>query len=266
VTPAEVGEVDAPEAVFDQGAVVPTDPARDPSSLRRARRRALLLSAGLLAVAAAMTIVVAVDPHHPWFQGVDDAWDRLMAAHRSPVATAAALTLSFIGGALVTWPLRALALALLLRRRRFTQAAAFTVATVVAELCIGPVKSLLDRPRPDDILVATHSASFPSGHAIAAGVTAFGLVVAFLPRGRRRIHWVGFAAAFSASMALSRTYLHAHWLTDTVAGVCIGVACALGAEALFESTRTEVAEVRELADAVATQPDAPGDDAQASAS
>jgi undecaprenyl-diphosphatase len=200
-----------------------------------------------------MALAVAIAPRHPAFQGVDLAWDRWMAEHRSPVATTAALTLSFVGGAWVTWPLRALALWLLMRRRRFTQAAAFTVATVVAELCIGPLKSLLDRPRPDDILVATRSAAFPSGHAIAAAVTAFGLVAAFFPRGTRRLHWVGLAAAFSASMALSRTYLHAHWLSDTIAGVCLGVACAVGAEALFEAARTEGAEVRHFAEAVAAE-------------
>ncbi len=242
-----------PPVVVDHGVLVHTDPAQDPASLRLARRRALILSAVLLAVAAAMTVAVAISPRHPVFQGVDLAWDRWMAEHRSPAATTAALTLSFIGGAFVTWPLRALALWLLLRRRRFTQAAAFAVATVVAELCIGPIKALLDRPRPEDILVATRSAAFPSGHAIAAAVTAFGLVAAFLPRGRGRLHWVGLAAAFSASMALSRTYLHAHWLSDTVAGICIGVACALGAEAFFEAARTEGAEVRHYAEALSAE-------------
>jgi undecaprenyl-diphosphatase len=251
--------------VVDQGVVVATDPAQDPTPLRRARRRALLVSALLLAVAAAMTAAVATDPRHPLFQGVDTTWNHWMADHRFPLATAVALALSFIGGAWVTWPLRALALGLLLRRRRFTQAAAFAVATVVAELCIGPLKALIDRPRPHEILVATHSSAFPSGHAVAAGVTAFGLVVAFLPRSRRRLHWVGLASAFSASMMLSRTYLHAHWLSDTVAGVCIGVGCALGAEALFEATRTQVAEVQELAEALDADP-AASSDAHASAS
>ena len=38
---------------------------------------------------------------------------------------------------------------------------------------------------------------------------------------------IGFAAAFAGIMAISRTYLAAHWLTDTIAGACIGTGLAL---------------------------------------
>ena len=55
--------------------------------------------------------------------------------------------------------------------------AAFVGAVVTSELCIGPVKALVDRPRPPNPLIGTSGASFPSGHAIAGAVTAFGLVV-----------------------------------------------------------------------------------------
>lgn len=112
----------------------------------------------------------------------------------------------------------------------------------MSELLIGPLKSVVDRPRPPHPLIATSGASFPSGHAVAAAVTAFGIVVAFLPRGRRRLVWIGIASFVAASMAWSRTYLAAHWSSDTIAGVCIGVAAALLCEVAFESTRTVVAE------------------------
>ena len=39
---------------------------------------------------------------------------------------------------------------------------------------IGPVKALVDRPRPPGSLIATTGASYPSGHAIASAVTAIG--------------------------------------------------------------------------------------------
>jgi undecaprenyl-diphosphatase len=38
-------------------------------------------------------------------------------------------------------------------------------------------------------------------------------------------------------MALSRTYLAAHWLTDTLAGVCIGTGLALVWSAALEIAR-----------------------------
>ena len=50
------------------------------------------------------------------------------------------------------------------------------------------------------------------------------------------------AALIAGCMAWSRTYLGAHWATDTIAGVCIGVGFAVGVDVLLESLRTEVAE------------------------
>jgi undecaprenyl-diphosphatase len=76
-------------------------------------------------------------------------------------------------------------------------------------------------------LVDTSGASFPSGHAIAAAVTAFGLVLVLWPASPRRLIAIAVAAAFSGLMALSRTYLAAHWLTDTLAGTAIGTGLAL---------------------------------------
>ena len=74
-------------------------------------------------------------------------------------------------------PLRLTVIAALAWRRRWLQLGAFVGATVTSELCIGPLKALIDRPRPPGALITTDSPSFPSGHAIAASVTAIGLVV-----------------------------------------------------------------------------------------
>jgi membrane-associated phospholipid phosphatase len=48
---------------------------------------------------------------------------------------------------------------------------------------------------------------------------------------------IGFAAAFAGIMAISRTYLSAHWLTDTLAGACIGTGLALVWPAALEMAR-----------------------------
>src|SRR5690606_39889269 len=108
------------------------------------------------------------------------------------------------------------------------------------EFAIGPVKAWVDRARPPSI-VETTGASFPSGHAIAASVTAFALVAAFLPRGRRRLRWAVVATLFAGSMAWSRTYLGAHWATDTIAGMCIGAGFAVLSEVAWEEGRRRMA-------------------------
>ena len=218
------------------------DAAEDSRALRRARRRAGWLSAALLGVAAVLTVSLLIDPVQPWFQPFDDWWFELVASHRSGLLTSIAEVLDVVGSVVVTVPVRLVALTVLLVRRRWMQTLAFAVALVASELCIGPLKAVVDRARPPVRIVETTSASFPSGHAVAAAVTAFGLVIAFLPRGRRRVHWVIGAALIAGCMAWSRTYLGAHWATDTLAGVCIGVGLAVGVDALLESLRTEVAE------------------------
>jgi undecaprenyl-diphosphatase len=111
--------------------------------------------------------------------------------------------------------------------RRWLQLGAFVGATISSELCIGPLKALADRPRPPASLIVTSAASFPSGHAIAGAVTAFGIVIVVMHATPRRLVFIGTAPAFAGLVAISRTYLGAHWLSDVVAGTFIGTGLAL---------------------------------------
>jgi len=96
--------------------------------------------------------------------------------------------------------------------------------------------------------------SFPSGHAIAGAVTAFGLVVVLLTPRPRRLLWIGAAAAFAGLMALSRTYLSVHWLSDVLTGVFIGTGFALVWPAGLELLRDR----RDARAAAARHPAVPG--------
>jgi len=66
------------------------------------------------------------------------------------------------------------------------------------------------------------------------------IVIALVPRGPHRWVWGALAAAFSAVMALSRAYLAAHWLSDAVAGVLLGITVALLAALLVQWLRHRV--------------------------
>jgi len=200
-------------------------------------RRGLLVSGSLLLGAAVVTLLYLLPTTRPSVQAVDDAvWRFAGTIHNAP-ATAVAVALSWLGSAVVNWPLRVGALFLLAWRRHWLRAAAFALAVVTSELFIGPVKAEIDRPRPPGSLIETSAASFPSGHAIATAVTAVGLVLVLAQPGRTRWRWEVNAVIFTSVMALSRVYLRAHWLSDTVAGALLGAGLALGWPAVLMALR-----------------------------
>jgi membrane-associated phospholipid phosphatase len=200
-------------------------------------RRALLVSGGLLAGATGIGVLVTLPATADAVQAVDDAVWRFAGAIRNRPTTVIAIGLSWLGSAWVNWPLRVLAVVLLAWRTHWLRLASFGLAVVTSELFIGPVKAWIDRPRPPGSLIATSAASFPSGHAIAAAVTAVGLVLVLAEPGPARWRWEVRAVVFASVMALSRVYLRAHWLSDTVAGALLGGGLALGWPALLSMLR-----------------------------
>ncbi|MBA2624096.1 MAG: phosphatase PAP2 family protein [Acidimicrobiia bacterium] len=203
--------------------------------------RGRVLRASLLMLLAGAAVTVLVGSSRSTVQVVDDRFLDLMLDVRWTPLNWFFEAVSLLGATVVSWSLRAAAVGVLVAKRRFTQLGAFAITLVTSELCIGPVKALIDRPRPTSSLVETTGASFPSGHAIAVTVTAVGLVLALLPPGRRRLRWELGALVLSFAAALSRTYLGAHWLTDVVAGALIGGGLALLWPAVFEAVRARTA-------------------------
>ena len=148
-----------------------------------------------------------------------------------------ARALNVIGGGVVTIPLRILVAIWLGFRRRWRAFGTWLLTWTAAEIILTAAKAFFHRGRPPGAMVATVGYSFPSGHAVAAAATAVALVLVTMPNGPRRRKWEAAAVAFAFVMAFSRVYLHAHWLSDVVAGVLLGMAVALGSAALA----TEVA-------------------------
>lgn len=156
----------------------------------------------------------------------------MLSLRTSPVVALARACTS-IGGGLIGGLLRGLVVAVLVYRRRWLQLAAFALTLVTTEFVVTAWKELSARPRPASGLVATASWAFPSGHA-ALGATALGVVFVLVPPGPKRRKWALAALVFAAAMALSRTYLGVHWLSDIVAGTLLGLAAAVGWPALVD--------------------------------
>jgi membrane-associated phospholipid phosphatase len=105
---------------------------------------------------------------------------------------------------------------------RYWAALYYAVAALVSVGLVQLLKALFDRPRPEELLVVTDAGSFPSGHVANAATMAVVLAI-ILNR-----WWLWFAGvAYIVLMALSRTYLGAHWLSDTIGGALIGAGVAV---------------------------------------
>lgn len=85
-------------------------------------------------------------------------------------------------------------------------------------------KNLIQRPRPNDKLVAIGGYSFPSGHTFGTALFIFFVVFLIVPQIkdvmlRRILTFLGFL--WILIIALTRVYLHVHYPTDTIASVLL---------------------------------------------
>lgn len=110
---------------------------------------------------------------------------------------------------------------------------------VVAPASETALKMLVARPRPESV-----SFGFPSGHATAAAAF-FGALIYFagaLPAAPRRA-LRALCVALIALVGIARVVLRAHWPSDVVAGIALGLALAsiavlvASAQALGTSSR-----------------------------
>jgi membrane-associated phospholipid phosphatase len=111
-------------------------------------------------------------------------------------------------------------------RRRRRAADHVLVTTLVASVMPHLLKRIFDQERPDRLTVRGHWRgvplsgnrldAFPSGHALHVGALAS--AASRLPRRQRNAVWL-----IGAGLVATRILLLAHWTSDVVAGLAIGV-------------------------------------------
>ncbi|HKS99126.1 MAG TPA: phosphatase PAP2 family protein [Rugosimonospora sp.] len=128
---------------------------------------------------------------------------------------------------LVTWPALVVSLVVAWRRRSVRPVLPVAVAFVLTFVTLTALKAWTDRAAPHATLAhperfGSGGVSYPSGHLTNAivwyGVLAL-LLAPWLPAGWRLLVRVGPPAV----LCVTSVYLGFHWVTDTVAGLLLGL-------------------------------------------
>jgi undecaprenyl-diphosphatase len=195
-------------------------------------RRGAAFVVGVSATVAfvVLRLVVAIGGHKPL--PLDRAWHDLMVATLSDAGVVIAWIPAIVGGTLGMIVGGAVLIALFLWRGRRWDAAVLGVAMIAVVAIGAPMAAVIARVRPADSLAESVATSFPSGHTAVA--TTVAVVVGLLLR-RGWVWAVG--ATWVIVMMWSRTYLHAHWLSDVIAGMLEGIVVATITWCVFEAVR-----------------------------
>jgi undecaprenyl-diphosphatase len=248
--PVSEGTTEATAEVLDPTApgasALPVDlpevvPEHEPS-----RRRELWVVVGCGCALALLTAAVVRDSEA--LAETDLALHGFALAHRGPLDSALALTVTWAGATYVALPVLLVVGCLAPPGPRSLRSRLGAGLLLAGTASVGIYAGLLlnhvvDRTRPpaEDWWGAAGGPAFPSGHTTVATIVAIEIAWAlsawWSDRTRRRLVW-GAAAVVAVAVGWSRVWLGVHWPGDVLGGWLFGTAWAVGAALLLSRART----------------------------
>jgi membrane-associated phospholipid phosphatase len=183
-----------------------------------------LITAGFLL----LTLFVYLDP----LSGIDREFSEEIQEHRNVHLDNAMRLISWFGY-MPNSVFLVLATALLFFILKYKREALYVLCTLLTGVVSSLIKLIVNRPRPMPSLVRimekTSQQSFPSGH-VSFYIVFFGFLILLMYRlpsvskfSRRVVASVCLILIFT--VPVSRIYLGAHWFTDVLAGLLLGILC-----------------------------------------
>jgi len=188
----------------------------------------LLLLIGLVAVVGGggLGLLVAMVRTHRGFADFDTGATRFGARHATAASTQIMRVITQFGGAYVIVPLAVVIGVIEARRFRSWATVAFLAIVVGGQYALADlIKAVVHRARPDVLRLTGFSGpSFPSGHATAASAVfaAFALLAGRRRSRRTKIALAALSVGAAVLISATRVLLGVHWLTDVLAGLCLG--------------------------------------------
>lgn len=187
----------------------------------------LIIWAAVLLLAAALFLeilqdVVFGDP----LVRLDSTVFYVLQGLRTPWADQVMVFITELGDKQVLLPLVVTVLVALLALRHWQAALHWLAATVFGALLTQVLKQVLHVARPVSLYQGASSFAFPSSHAtmslVVYGFLAV-LIARELPPAQRWLPYAG-ATVLIVAISISRLYLGAHWLSDVLGGLSLGLA------------------------------------------
>ena len=219
-------------------------PARRDNVARRALRRAPFFRtswnetygwhvAAYLAVLSASVFAFASLAESVTDDEVIARWDvqlnRWLHEHSSTALTRFFEVLTTAGGLTFLLVVAGVTSIVLARRHAYSEAVLVLAAFAGGQLINGAMKLAFERPRPEfrDAHLTLHTFSFPSGHAMVSTAVYGAVALVMLRRVRKpaaRIAVIAGAVVLVGLIGFSRIYLGAHYVSDVLAGISLGLA------------------------------------------
>lgn len=188
-----------------------------------AEARGLAALVALLALASVVTTWL----FGGWLSGLDLYLFEALDSLRTPLADRVMVFVTGLGDRVVLFGVLLAGGTWLALRRTYGAALHWLAAAVSTAVLTRLLKLSVAAPRPLDLYDGISAFSFPSAHT-SGSVAVYGflavLIARELPLQRRWLPYTA-AALLVIPIGFSRLYLGAHWLSDVLGGLVLGLAC-----------------------------------------
>ncbi len=162
------------------------------------------------------------------FIGLDEDLSKAMASVQKEYTTAWVLFLTNLNGVIGTGIFTVLFSLYLLKKKYYADLKFYLTSFFLASAVFEGIKFWIGRARPELKIIDELGYSFPSGHSTMSMTMALALYFIFSEKMQQVSHrrLLLLAVLLWPFMIVStRLYLNVHWLSDTLAGMSLGVFC-----------------------------------------
>lgn len=183
----------------------------------------------------------------PSAQFIDTRLLSFISDARSPGLSIFATAITRLGAVVTIVVGGSVVLGCCLYRRRYAQAAGYTISLVGSSVTMVIMKEIVARARPENLLALWHetSLSFPSGHAtlaVASYAYLAHLLLGHRPTWARKVNMFFGAVLLIVLIGASRVYGGVHYPSDIVGGYVLGalwLVTGVGVEKIFQGAGQE---------------------------